>query len=364
MTKGTARTPEEEAAGPPLSAEVARRVLAEVLPAGVAGRATVLFPEVLGETARRLASALEARGVSTGIVLSRERDFGGLPLEAAAASWVPPPGPDTPPLLVLFGAQPWSRPFEEDWRVELRAMENREALLRAGHRLLFVEWPRGARRDAEVDLRAAETSRLFERALDVDYDLVRRWNRRLAEALDGARDVRIRCPHGTDVRLSVAGRRFLPEDCRLGEDEPAVFLPGGEIYAPAVEDSAHGTVAFRSRGEPRLARFEGGLLVSLERADGTPDRELGQELGLGEEPLCELGCGTNPWAPPWQVGTLYEKSAGTVHVAVGGNAHFGGRRESPRHMDLVVRDPEVEVDGRPLALPPAEWRNPPVGGPP
>ena len=68
-----------------------------------------------------------------------------------------------------------------------------------------------------------------------------------------------------------------------------------------------------------------------------------------------MGIGTNAWAPPWQIGTLYEKSAGTVHVAVGGNAHFGGQRESPRHGDLVIRDPQMWVDGQPLPLPEAEW---------
>jgi leucyl aminopeptidase (aminopeptidase T) len=56
------------------------------------------------------------------------------------------------------------------------------------------------------------------------------------------------------------------------------------------------------------------------------------------------------------VGTLYEKSAGTVHVAVGGNAHFGGERDSPRHMDLIIRGPDVLVDGASLTLPPGLWQ--------
>ena len=70
-----------------------------------------------------------------------------------------------------------------------------------------------------------------------------------------------------------------------------------------------------------------------------------------------MGIGTNAWAPPWQIGTLYEKSAGTVHVAVGGNAHFGGQRQSPRHADLVIRDPQFLVDRQVVPLPSADWRS-------
>ena len=104
-----------------------------------------------------------------------------------------------------------------------------------------------------------------------------------------------------------------------------------------------------------LLFFEGGVLRDVRRANGSNDVGLAEEMGAGLEPLCEVGIGTNQWAPPWQIGTIYEKSAGTIHVAVGGNAHFGGLRDSPRHMDLIVRQPTLKVDGTPLALPPGLW---------
>jgi leucyl aminopeptidase (aminopeptidase T) len=271
-----------------------------------------------------------------------------------ADGWVPRQG-GRADLLVLCGVRPWRESVDGDHLVEIEAMTRREALLAAGQRMLFVDWPRGARRDAEIDLRPVEMAQLYRRALDMDYAEMRRWNHRLSEWLEGSESVEITCPEGTALTLSVAGRRWLPEDCVLGPAEPAVYLPGGEIYTAAVEESARGQVAFRHIGEPRLARFESGLLVAVERADGSADADLGEEMGVGTEPLCELGVGTNPWAPPWQVGTLYEKSAGTVHVAVGGNAHFGGLRDSPRHMDLIIRAPTVTVDGRSLDLPPARW---------
>ena len=343
---------------PAPSLAAAQRALEAALgpPAARSGAARVVFPRRLESAARTLAAALALHARPVDLVLTDDVDFSGPDHEASARAWVPAPGPGVPPLLLLYGAQPWGRPFEDDYRVELAAMGNREALKAAGHALVFVEWPRGARRDAEVDLRPGPVASIFERALDVDYEELRAWNQTLIEALTGVDAVAIRCPAGTDLRLRIGGRRRIAEDCRLGELEPAVFLPGGEVYVAVREDSAAGVVAFRSRGEPRLARFEGGLLVAVETGDGRADVGLAEEMAVGREPLCEFGVGTNCWAPPWQIGTIYEKSAGTVHVAVGGNAHFGGRRRSPRHVDLVIRDPAVRVDGRPLALPRADWK--------
>lgn len=329
--------------------------LNEAAPGDLGPAALVQWPESSASVGKAIGDALAARGVMAIRASVPDWVYHQPEIGAAAAGWVPAPSPNLLELIVLCSARPWSESFDGDYRIELGAMQNREALQAAGHRLIFVEWPRGARRDAEVDFDAEAMADIFERALGADLGVVRGWNARLAAQLEGAGEVRLRCPAGTDLRLSVAGRRFIREDCLLGTDEPVIYLPGGEIYAPAVEDSAEGTVAFRYCGSPRVARFEAGLLRSVSFAAGGEDLELAEELGAGTEPLCELGFGTNPWAPPYQIGALYEKSAGTAHVAVGGNAHFGGERHSPRHADLIIRTPSVSVDGAPLELPPPLW---------
>ena len=44
-----------------------------------------------------------------------------------------------------------------------------------------------------------------------------------------------------------------------------------------------------------------------------------------------------------------EKAAGTAHVAIGRNTGgYGGVNEASIHVDCIFRDPQVEVDGRPL----------------
>ena len=339
-----------------MSQQAATEMLAEVVSPEVRGDSVrIVFPSVLDQTAQALAAALESVGVTVSRTLTPEASFSSLPPEEAAEGWVPSPKEGLPPTLILFGAQPWEQSFSDDHLIELAAMTNREQLIAKGHYLVFVDWPRGARLDAEVDLRADDMARIFSSAMSGVYESIRHWNHRLIDEVNGSRDVRLECPAGSSLRLSVAGRKWISEDCQLGSDEPAVYLPGGEIYVPAVETSGEGRVVFYYCGELRIAEFEAGILVAVEHANGSADVDRGEEMGVGSEPLCEFGIGTNPWAPPWQIGTIYEKSAGTVHVAVGGNAHFGGLRDSPRHADLVIREPSVWIDGRALELPPPLW---------
>lgn len=331
-------------------------MLEAVMPAADPSDAHWVFPDVLRPSAEAIAEVFLGWGWTVSGDSVPELAFSESPPEIAAERWVPAPRAGLARTLVLFGSQPWETSFENDHLIELAAMKNREALKLAGHRLIFVDWPRGARMDAEIDLRPGEMAGIFEASLANALQDVRDWNARLIKQVQQARHIQINCPLGTDISLAVNGRIWIPEDCLLSEAEPAIYLPGGEIYVPAREDSAQGTVVFFYAGEPRRARFEHGLLIDVTHTDGTPDPERAEEMGAGREPLCEFGIGTNPWAPPWQIGTIYEKSAGTVHVAVGGNAHFGGQRDSPRHSDLVIRDPILTVDGVRMTLPPPRWK--------
>jgi leucyl aminopeptidase (aminopeptidase T) len=50
---------------------------------------------------------------------------------------------------------------------------------------------------------------------------------------------------------------------------------------------------------------------------------------------------------------LDEKAAGTVHVAFGDDDGIGGDVEAPIHVDGILREPTVLVDGEQLELPTA-----------
>ena len=190
---------------------------------------------------------------------------------------------------------------------------------------------------------------LFYAACLRDWDAEAERMRPVLERFDRAEEVRIRAP-GTDLRLSLAGRRGAIDDAHAN-------VPGGEVYYSPVEDSAEGEARFGgpavSVGGPvegvRL-RFRGGEVV-----DAAAD--VGEALLLdalstdpGARRLGELGIGCNDAIDRPLRNVLFdEKMAGTVHVALGyGFPPLGGRNESAIHWDLVLdlrRGGELTADG-------------------
>ncbi len=172
---------------------------------------------------------------------------------------------------------------------------------------------------------------------------------RLAAWIEGHEEVRIVAP-GTDIRLGIAGRRFIPCD---GEHN----MPDGEFFTGPVEDSVEGEVSFHLPaviGGREVAgvklRFESGRVVdaSAERGEEFLIRML--DTDAGARTLGELGIGTNFGIDRGTREVLLdEKIGGTVHMAVGASyPESGGTNESAVHTDLVCDlrlGGRLEVDG-------------------
>lgn len=172
---------------------------------------------------------------------------------------------------------------------------------------------------------------------------------RLAEWIEGHEEVRVTAP-GTDIKLGIAGRRFIPCD---GEHN----MPDGEFFTGPVEDSVEGEVSFhlpaviggREVSGVKL-RFESGKVVdaSAERGEEFLIKML--DTDAGARTLGELGIGTNFGIDRGTREVLLdEKIGGTVHMAVGASyPESGGTNESAVHTDLVCDlrlGGKLEVDG-------------------
>jgi len=62
--------------------------------------------------------------------------------------------------------------------------------------------------------------------------------------------------------------------------------------------------------------------------------------------LAELGIGTNPNAKRPDNILEAEKIKGTVHLAIGDNAHMGGKVHSDLHQDFVIPKPTLIFDDK------------------
>ncbi len=223
------------------------------------------------------------------------------------------------------------------------------------HRWVGTMYPTNAHAaDAEMSL--ADFEDFYYRAcLADDPDPLGAWKRaseechRLAEWIEGREEVRITA-EGTDLKLGIAGRHFIPCD---GEHN----MPDGEFFTGPVEDSVEGEVTFhlpatiggREVAGVRL-RFEAGKVVEATAERGEQYLISMLDTDEGARRLGELGIGTNFGI---ERGTrsilLDEKIGGTVHLAVGASyPESGGVNESAVHTDLVCdlrRGGRLEVDG-------------------
>jgi aminopeptidase len=172
---------------------------------------------------------------------------------------------------------------------------------------------------------------------------------RLIERLESGREVRIVGP-GTDLTLSVEGRKFINGDGRHN-------MPCGEVFTGPVEDSANGEVFF---GVPVAVagrevsgvtlRFEEGRVVRASAEKGEEYLVSMLDADEGARYLGELGIGTNYGIERATKSILFdEKLGGTVHLAVGRSYEAtGGNNRSSVHWDLICdlrEGGELYLDG-------------------
>jgi leucyl aminopeptidase (aminopeptidase T) len=198
---------------------------------------------------------------------------------------------------------------------------------------------------------------ILEHELSADYEQIAALTQALAEWLHGSSSVHITTPLGTDLRLSVAGREWLKDTGIPSGRGVYGNLPAGEVCVAPVEDSAEGILVIDKSlpgivlSEPVRLVFERGRAVHIEGGAGAmhlkqiiADGES-KPNGEGSRVIAELGIGTNPKAR--LLGNLMtdEKVAGTIHIAIGRNDFIGGENLAPIHVDGVVGQPTVIVDG-------------------
>jgi aminopeptidase len=194
---------------------------------------------------------------------------------------------------------------------------------------------------------------MLGRVMSVDMDELERLTHAVAERLTAASEARLTCPNGSDLTLSLEGRDGLPDDGRLAGPRAFGNLPSGEGFIAPHEDSGDGTLVIDGSiadigllDEPAALTIERGRLTRAETEAG--ERLLALLAEHGGENLAELGVGANDCAILTGNVLEDEKLAGTVHIAFGASASFGGDVQVPVHLDCVITQPELTLDGEPL----------------
>jgi len=196
----------------------------------------------------------------------------------------------------------------------------------------------------------------FARISQVDYQALAELTARVGAILDAGHTARIIGEQGEVLSMDIEGRAPVLDTGLYPRPGDFGNLPAGEAYLAPVEGSASGLITVDGSiagvgllQSPVRLEVREGIVQSIQGGEAAARlEELLGPVGQQGKNLAELGIGTNSAARLTGLALEDEKVAGTIHVALGANATFGGRIQVPIHLDLVIRRPTLLIDERPL----------------
>ncbi|MBV6402864.1 MAG: hypothetical protein CNIPEHKO_03180 [Anaerolineales bacterium] len=207
--------------------------------------------------------------------------------------------------------------------------------------------------NARTGLGAFIDQSILDIEMSADYGQIATFTDSLTQRLQGSSTAHITTALGTNLRLSLAGREWKKDTGILRGQKAFGNLPAGETYIAPVEDSAEGLLVVDKcfpgmlLSEPTRMTFEKGRVTHIEGGAGAEFlRSAFAQHGDSARVIAELGIGTNPLARLQGNIITDEKVLGTIHVAVGRSDILGGKNVATTHIDGVVSQPTLEIDGK------------------
>ena len=196
--------------------------------------------------------------------------------------------------------------------------------------------------------------------LDVDFEQLRADAEHVGSAWGTAQEFRLTTPGGTDLRGSVADR---PGRVLHGiATQPGAYMapPDIESGTAPVEGTASGTVVvdgdllFMGQGplaEPVVLHIVDGQVRGIEGPERARlTRMLERCADDRMTNLAEVSVAFNPAGSICSVPMETESARGTAHVALGNSIAYGGVVNAVAHLDCVMRDATLELDGRAVMI--------------
>jgi leucyl aminopeptidase (aminopeptidase T) len=199
--------------------------------------------------------------------------------------------------------------------------------------------------------------------LDIDYKAIERRSHRLKKILDNAKEIHIMTKAGTDLIYNVEGMEARIATGLYREPGTGGNLPASEVYIPPSKKRVHGSIVIDGSARikdktilvknPIRLEVSNGEIVWMNNTNEAKQLKktlewahMRSEHPWGVRRIGELGIGLNEKAKIIGATIIDEKALGTCHFAIGSNAWFGGDVYSIIHLDQVIRDPVIKVDGR------------------
>lgn len=191
--------------------------------------------------------------------------------------------------------------------------------------------------------------------MTADYEEVNDIAIRLNKEIEKVRKIRVITEKGTDIEFDLDGCSWRMDTGMCREPGCSSNLPAGELYiAPrdangvfVVDGSMSGFGLLDSPLEITVSRR---YVTGIKGKNAKKLEAMLDKVGKKARNIAEFGIGINPEAR--LIGNVLEdeKVGGTVHIAMGDNSTFGGDVIAGIHLDGIIRDPTVFLDGKKFNL--------------
>ena len=166
--------------------------------------------------------------------------------------------------------------------------------------------------------------------------------------------IRVTAPNGTDISMSIKGRKTIPSKGLFHNKGESGNLPTGEAFAAPIEGKSEGVFvadgSFAGIGvlkTPIKVKVEKGLATEITGGEEANKLiNMLEKFGSKGRNIAEIGIGTNDKVKLSGILLEDEKKLGTVHIALGDNKSMGGNVNVPIHLDGVILKPTVYFDGK------------------
>lgn len=190
-------------------------------------------------------------------------------------------------------------------------------------------------------------------AINADFAKVQSLTFKVSRLLEKAKKARIISEIGTDITMSIEGRSPISDTGIFHNRGDFGNLPAGESFIAPVEGTANGKLVIDGSmmdllvKKPFTITVKDGTVTSIEgdRVAKAIESEI-EKVGPLARNIAELGIGTNDKARLTGNVLEDEKIFGTVHVAIGNNATFGGNVLVGLHFDGVMKNPTLYIDDK------------------
>jgi len=252
------------------------------------------------------------------------------------------------PVLEFSGQEPPSPVADEMLRADVILLPLSKSL----------SWTNARRESSEKGARIVSmpgiTLETMLRTFPQDYSRIRQRVNRLCDLLDKSESVCVTTEIGTDLTFSIRERKGRGRKGGIYTEIGAWGnLPCGEAFIAPVEWTAHG-IYFVDASHSGLGEIKDPIRIEVQEGNaisvcgGSQSSLLLKLLNRIHDSkafnIAEFGIGCNDKAKVCGVTLEDEKVLGTCHIALGGNAFFGGQTNVGIHLDGVIREPTVLLD--------------------